>query len=147
MAETPVPREATLSFGDRIADRVTAWGGSWTFIFVTIVAIGIWMIVNVRLERAFDPYPYILLNLVLACMTVLQAPLIMMSQNRQAERDRLDAQHDYEVNTKSALEIATLKATLETIREGQWQELMMEQQRQLQLLSDLAARLEANRRD
>jgi len=142
MAETPAPpRETTLAFGDRIADRVTAWGGSWTFIFVTIVAIGIWMIVNVRLARAFDPYPYILLNLVLACMTVLQAPLIMMSQNRQAERDRLAAQHDYDVNTKSALEIATLKATLETIREGQWQELMMEQQRQLQLLSDLAARL------
>jgi len=147
MAETPAQRETTLSFGDRIADRVTAWGGSWTFIFVTIVAIGIWMIVNARWGRAFDPYPYILLNLVLACMTVLQAPLIMMSQNRQAERDRLDAQHDYEVNTKAELEIATLKATLEAIREGQWQELMMEQQRQLQLLRDLAARLVAVGRD
>jgi uncharacterized membrane protein len=143
MPETRPARETTRSFGDRVADRVTAWGGSWTFIFFTIVAIGIWMMVNVRLSKAFDPYPYILLNLVLACMTVLQAPLIMMSQNRQAERDRLDAQHDYEVNTRAELEIAALKARFDVLQEGQWQELMREQQRQLQLLTDLATRLPA----
>jgi len=106
-----------LSFGDRVADRVTAFGGSWTFIVLTIAAIAVWMLINAAMAKAFDAYPYILLNLVLACLTVLQAPLIMMSQNRQAARDRLDAQHDYEVNTKAEMEILGLHAKLDELRE------------------------------
>src|SRR6266446_5353211 len=136
----PEPAEASLSFGDRVADRVTAFGGSWTFISFTVVAITVWMLINASMAKPFDVYPYILLNLVLACMTVLQAPLIMMSQNRQAARDRLDAQHDYEVNTKAELEIAGLQAKLDEIRDVQWIELMKVQQQQLALLTELAAR-------
>ena len=114
-----VPPDSTqtqLSLGDRVADRVTAFGGSWTFIALTIAAIALWMLLNAVMANAFDAYPYILLNLVLACMTVLQAPLIMMSQNRQAARDRVEAQHDYEVNAKAELEIAALRGRLDETR-------------------------------
>ena len=138
-----VPSDATedsMSLGDRVADRVTALGGSWTFIFLTVAAIAIWMFANAAIAKPFDPFPYILLNLVLACLTVLQAPLIMMSQNRQASRDRLDAQHDYEVNTKAEMEVAGLHAKLDEIRDVQWLELMKIQQQQLALLTELAAR-------
>jgi len=138
-----VPPDATqdsASLGDRVADRVTALGGSWTFIVLTVAAIGIWMFANAAIAKPFDPFPYILLNLVLACLTVLQAPLIMMSQNRQASRDRLDAQHDYEVNMKAEMEVAGLHAKLDEIRDVQWLELMKIQQQQLALLTELAAR-------
>jgi uncharacterized membrane protein len=137
---TPQPSE-TESLGDRLADRVTAFGGSWPFIFLTMLAIGTWMVINAAMSKAFDPYPYILLNLVLAVLTVLQAPLIMMSQNRQASRDRQDQQHDYEVNTKAELEIAALQARLDQVQSGEWVELMKIQQQQLELLNQLASRL------
>ena len=132
------PSEPQTSFGERLADVVTAFGGSWTFIFVTAVFIAGWMVVNAVMARSFDAYPYILLNLVLACLTVLQAPFIMMSQNRQASRDRAEAQHDYEVNAKAELEIATLQAKLDEIRDTQWAELIKAQQQQLELLTELA---------
>ena len=92
----PEPAEASLSFGDRVADRVTAFGGSWTFISFTVVAITVWMLINAAIAKPFDAYPYILLNLVLACLTVLQAPLIMMSQSsRSAGRPaRLRSKHE-----------------------------------------------------
>src|SRR5262249_40287639 len=111
------PPQEVMSFGDRFADRVTQYGGSWSFILVTIVAIAGWMVVNAYMMKAFDAYPYILLNLVLACMTVLQAPLIMMSQNRQASRDRLDARHDYDVNTKAETEITPVQRKGEALLE------------------------------
>jgi uncharacterized membrane protein len=136
----PGTSQAGESMGDRVADRVTAFGGSWTFIFLTVVAIGAWMLLNASVTKPFDAFPYILLNLVLACLTVLQAPLIMMSQNRQAAHDRQDAQHDYEVNTKAELEVAGLHAKLDDIRDVQWLELMKIQQQQLALLAELAAR-------
>jgi uncharacterized membrane protein len=107
--------DATQALGDRVADRVTGFGGSWPFIFLTMAAIGAWMLINAALARPFDAYPYILLNLVLASLTVLQAPLIMMSQNRQAVRDRQDALHDYEVNTKAELEILALHAKIDDL--------------------------------
>jgi uncharacterized membrane protein len=139
----PDAGQAPPSVGDRVADRVTAFGGSWTFIFLTMAAIAVWMLVNAAMSKAFDAYPYILLNLVLACMTVLQAPLIMMSQNRQAARDRLEAQHDYEVNTKAELEIVGLHAKLDEIRDGKWVELMKAQEQQLALLAQLAEHQQA----
>ena len=139
----PAPGEESVSFGDRIADRVTALGGSWSFIFLTIAAIGIWMFANASMGRPFDPFPYILLNLVLACMTVLQAPLIMMSQNRQADRDRSEAKHDYEVNTKAEMEIVGLHAKFDEIRDVRWLELMRAQDEQIALLTQLLARQKA----
>jgi uncharacterized membrane protein len=114
---SPPSTEPAPPLSERVADRVAEFGGSWTFIFLTIAAIAVWMLINAAMAKAFDAYPYILLNLVLACLTVLQAPLIMMSQNRQAARDRLDAQHDYEVNTKAEMEILGLHAKLDEIRE------------------------------
>jgi uncharacterized membrane protein len=108
-------RSSTPSLGDRVADHVTAFGGSWPFIVLTIAAIAGWMAINAAMPKPFDAYPYILLNLVLASLTVLQAPLIMMSQNRQTTRDREDAQHDYEVNTKAELEILALHGKLDDL--------------------------------
>jgi uncharacterized membrane protein len=131
--------QVPVSFGDRLADQVAAFGGSWTFIFLAFVAIAVWMLINAALAKAFDPYPYILLNLVLSCLAALQAPIIMMSQNRQAVHDRLDAQHDYEVNTKAEMEIVALHAKLDEIREQKWVELMKVQEQQLALLARLAS--------
>jgi len=138
--EAPDAGRASESIGDRVADQVTAFGGSWTFIFFTVAAIAGWMVVNTVMASAFDAYPFILLNLVLACLTVLQAPLIMMSQNRQTARDRLAAQHAYEINAKAELEVAGLHAKLDDIRDVEWMELMKLQQQQLGLLAELAAR-------
>jgi uncharacterized membrane protein len=129
-----------LPLGDRVADRVSAFGGSWTFIALTIVAITVWMLINAVMAKAFDAYPYILLNLVLACLTVLQAPLIMMSQNRQAARDRQDAQHDYDVNTKAEIEILGLHAKLDEIRDDKWVQLMKAHQQQIALLTQLTGK-------
>jgi uncharacterized membrane protein len=134
----PPEAAASSSAGDRVADRVAAFGGSWTFILLAIAAIALWTLINARIAKAFDPYPYILLNLVLSCLAALQAPVIMMSQNRQAARDRLDAQHDYEVNTKAEMEIVGLHAKLDEIRDEKWVELMKAQEKQLALLAQLA---------
>ena len=130
--------EEQLSFGGRVADRITALGGSWRFIFITIGAIVAWIVVNEVMGKAFDPYPYILLNLMLGCVAALQAPFIMMSQNRQAAHDRLNAQHDYEVNTKAEIEIVGLHAKLDEIRDVKWIELMRLQEQQIALLTQLA---------
>ena len=127
-----------MRFGDRLADRVAAFGGSWAFILIAVAAISVWMLINVMLDKdAFDPYPYILLNLVLSCTAALQAPIIMMSQNRQASHDRMDAKQDYEVNTKAEMEIVALHAKLDEIREHKWMELMEAQEQQLALLKQL----------
>ncbi len=94
--------EKDLTFGQRIADRVATFGGSWVFISIFFVLLVLWMLVNSQflLSRPFDPYPYILLNLVLSCLAAIQAPIIMMSQNRQESRDRLRSENDYQVNLK-----------------------------------------------
>jgi CRP/FNR family cyclic AMP-dependent transcriptional regulator len=97
-----------LTFGQRIADRVAAFGGSWPFIILFVAATAAWMAINVMRFAGFDPYPFILLNLALAIVTALQAPLIMMSQNRQAMKDKLLAENDYQVNLKSEMEIAAI---------------------------------------
>jgi uncharacterized membrane protein len=129
-----------LSLGDRIADRVASFGGSWTFIGIAVAAISVWMGINIVSGKPFDPYPYILLNLVLSCLAALQAPVIMMSQNRQGAHDRLDAQHDYEVNTKAEIEIVALHAKLDEIRDEKWAQLVAMQEQQLTLLARIIAR-------
>ena len=134
-----LPFEERLTFGDRVADQVASFGGSWRFIFIALGLIFGWMVLNLRMPRAFDPYPYILLNLVLSCLAALQAPVIMMSQNRQAARDREQARQDYEVNTKAELEIVALPAKLDELRTQKWIDLMQAQEQQLELLSRLTA--------
>lgn len=127
------------SFGEQAADNVAAFGGSWTFIFIFGVILLSWVSLNsfILLTRAFDPYPYILLNLFLSMIAALQAPVIMMSQNRQAARDRLDAAHDYEVNLKAELEIRSLHEKLDILREQKWLELIGIRQRQIKLLEEI----------
>lgn len=116
---------ASLSFGDRIADRMAAFGGSWTFLGVFVVCLAAWVLLNtVVLAGGFDPYPYILLNLFLSMLASIQAPIIMMSQNRHAARDRVRATHDYEVNLKAEIEIMALQEKLDEMRAKDLAELL-----------------------
>ncbi|MCZ8376946.1 MAG: DUF1003 domain-containing protein [Beijerinckiaceae bacterium] len=109
--------EDSLTFGQRVADKVAYWGGSWPFIIGFALVMLLWIGANIALAaKAFDPYPFILLNLVLSTLAAIQAPIIMMSQNRQAARDRLQALHDYEVNLKAELEIMALHERLDRAR-------------------------------
>ena len=107
------------SFGDNVADAIARVGGSWTFIISFLVFLGVWTLANVWLlgRATFDPYPFVFLNLVLSMIAALQAPVIMMSQNRQTERDRLAASHDYEVNLKAEIEILALHEKLNALRQ------------------------------
>ena len=131
------------TFGERIADRVAKFGGSWTFILIFFGVLILWVVLNSYLlfsyNETFDPYPYILLNLFLSMLAALQAPVIMMSQNRQAAKDRLDAQHDYEVNLKAELEILSLHEKLDDLRDQKWIELVKIQQQQIGLLETIVA--------
>ena len=132
--------EDELTFGQKIADKVAAFGGSWTFIIAFGAVLIAWVVLNsvILAKRGnWDPYPYILLNLFLSMLAALQAPVIMMSQNRQAAKDRLDAQHDYEINLKAELEIQALHEKMDQLREGQWADLVMMQQAQIRLLTEL----------
>ncbi len=133
--------DAQLTFGERVADQVARFGGSWTFIGLFFLALLVWMMVNAEIVRAFDPYPFILLNLVLSCVAALQAPVIMMSQNRMAEKDRLDARSDYEVNLRAEMEIMGLHAKLEAMKEREWAEFLALQREQLDALRRIEARL------
>jgi uncharacterized membrane protein len=128
----------TRGLGERVADKVAAVGGSWKFIICFGVVLVIWMLVNsFVLAKAFDPYPFILLNLVLSCLAAVQAPIIMMSQNRQAAVDRLNAENDYQVNVKSELEILQVHEQLELLRARDWALLVELQNRQIEMLQSL----------
>lgn len=126
------------SVGDRIADRVARFGGSWAFILSFMGMLVVWVVGNGALLAGwftpFDPYPYIFLNLILSMVAALQAPLIMMSQNRQAERDRVAASLDYEVNLKAEIEIMALHEKLDELRSHQLAEMMAEQKALLRTL-------------
>lgn len=121
----PVARDAVaefeeqFTFGQRLADRIASFGGSWPFIGIFLTMMAIWMTWNVERPQPFDPYPFILLNLVLSCLAALQAPVIMMSQNRMAAKDRVDARHDYEVNLKAEMEIMALHAKFDELHARQ----------------------------
>jgi len=137
-----------LTFGQRMADRVATFGGSWVFISIFAVVMVTWVFLNsfilIKLDKSFDPYPYILLNLFLSMLAAIQAPIILMSQNRQASKDRLSAEHDYEVNLKAELEIMALHEKMDLLREKQWAELISMQQEQLRILSKLTEDLKKN---
>lgn len=132
--------QADLTLGEHLADRLADFGGSWIFIGVFAGVIFVWMMLNsfILLSRPFDPYPYILLNLVLSCLAALQAPVIMMSQNRQEDRDRLRAMHDYQVNLKAELEIRQLHWKLDQLLHHQWRRLLEIQRIQTDLMEELA---------
>lgn len=138
-AHRPVARnpnetyEQHLSAGDRLADSMARIGGSWSFIGGFLVFLLVWSVGNLVLaNRAFDPYPFIFLNLVLSMLAAVQAPIIMMSQNRQSQHDRIDAAHDYEVNLKAEIEIMALHDKLDQLRNEQLQTILLR-------IEDLAA--------
>ncbi|MBL9105562.1 MAG: DUF1003 domain-containing protein [Myxococcales bacterium] len=148
LQDRPISRDALKdaheqrTLGERVADRIAAFGGSWTFIITCLGLLSCWMLVNSLVlpgDRAFDPYPFILLNLGLSMLAALQAPVILMSQNRQAARDRTDAAHDYEVNLKAELEIRHLHEKLDELREQKWLALVEMQQKQIEMLQRLLA--------
>ena len=131
-----------LTIGERVADKVADFGGSWSFILVFFLIMGVWIAINstVLLTRAFDPYPYILLNLMLSLLAAIQAPVIMMSQNRQEARDRLRAENDYKVNLKAEIEIRALNEKMDQLLHNQWVRLLEIQQIQMEMLDDIAER-------
>ena len=136
------PPEAPPTRGQRAADTVARFGGSWVFVglfgAVMLGWVGLNGLLLVARGHTFDPYPYILLNLFLSMLAAVQAPVILMSQNRQAERDRASAEHDYEVNLKAELEIMALHDKIDALRQTQWNELLQLQRQQLAQLAQLA---------
>lgn len=138
-----------LTFGQKVADKVASFGGSWPFIGIFALILALWIGVNVAMlmafhKKPFDPYPFILLNLFLSMLAAIQAPVIMMSQNRHAAQDRLAAEHDYEINLKAELEIMTLHHKLDELREQQWKQLIELQKQQIDLLESLNKTLPDN---
>jgi uncharacterized membrane protein len=126
------------SFGDRLSDKMATFGGSWFFLILFTFFLVAWITFNELGPKAeeFDPYPYILLNLILSCLAAVQAPIIMMSQNRQEAKDRLRSQHDYQVNLKAELEIRQLHMKIDQLLKHQWQRMLEIQQLQFELMRE-----------
>lgn len=131
--------DSTLTFGQRLSDRIASFGGSWKFIIIFFCILVLWTSVNTLILafKPFDPYPFILLNLILSCLAAIQAPIIMMSQNRQEAKDRLRASHDYQVNLKAELEIRQLHQKLDHLLSRQWERLVEIQEVQIELLNEM----------
>jgi uncharacterized membrane protein len=144
---THAEHDKPLTFGQRVADKVASFGGSWPFIGIFAAFLAIWVGLNVFLlfshKHPFDPFPYILLNLFLSMLAAIQAPVIMMSQNRQSANDRIVAQHDYEVNLKAEVEIVALHQKIDELRVQQWEALMQLQAEQLARLDQIETSLKA----
>ena len=136
--ETSLEQKWTL--GERLADKIATFGGSWTFLICFAIFLGLWITINtvVMVTRPTDPYPFILLNLILSCLAAIQAPIIMMSQNRQEAKDRLRSQNDYQINLKAELEIQHLHEKLDHLLLHQWERLAQIQEIQLDLLSEMS---------
>jgi uncharacterized membrane protein len=134
--------EKSVTFGQHVADRVASFGGSWTFIGFFALVLAVWISLNsfALLSHPFDSYPFILLNLVLSCLAAIQAPVIMMSQNRMEVRDRLRSENDYQVNLKAELEIRHLHEKLDVLLKHQWQKLLEIQQIQMDFMKELVRR-------
>lgn len=132
-----------LTLGQRVADKVATFGGSWTFIISFGLFLLCWIVMNafVLANRSFDPYPFILLNLILSCLAAIQAPIIMMSQNRQEEKDRSRAKKDYMINLKSELEIRNLHEKVDHLIMHQQQELLEIQRVQIEMMNDILLRI------
>ncbi|OGQ97401.1 MAG: hypothetical protein A2521_08345 [Deltaproteobacteria bacterium RIFOXYD12_FULL_57_12] len=134
--------QSAATLGQRLADHIAAVGGSWTFITWFVVVLLAWIGINttVLVARPFDPYPFIFLNLILSCLAAIQAPVIMMSQNRQEARDRLHAMRDYQVNLKAELEIRHLHQKLDHLLSHQWERLVAIQEIQMELIDEVRGR-------
>jgi uncharacterized membrane protein len=128
-----------LKVGDRIADKVASFGGSWKFIIIFFAILIVWISANslLLLLRPFDPYPFILLNLILSCLAAIQAPIIMMSQNRQEMKDRIRSENDYKINLKSEIEIRTLHEKVDHLLLDQWSKMMKIQEIQIEILEEI----------
>ena len=138
--------EEQLSFGQRVADRFAQIIGSWRFIIIQSVLLAIWIALNVTAQvYRWDPYPFILLNLAMSFQAAYAAPILMMSQNRQAEKDHLQAKNDYEVNLKAELEIMQLHEKFNELRDSLWVDLMRLQQQQIEMLERLLSEDRAHR--
>ncbi|MGW8161025.1 MAG: DUF1003 domain-containing protein [Desulfobulbales bacterium] len=131
--------ESGLNWSQRLSDRLAQFGGSWKFIIIFGAILLAWVLVNSAFFflKPFDPYPYIFLNLLLSCLAAIQAPVIMMSQNRQEEKDRLRVIHDYQVNLKAELEIRQLHQKLDHLLSHQWERLVAIQEVQMELLTEM----------
>ena len=134
--------EGEWTLGERLADRIATFGGSWIFLILFGLFLLVWISINSFILYAHppDPYPYILLNLILSCLAAIQAPIIMMSQNRQEAKDRLRSEHDYQVNLKADLEIRHLHEKLDHLLSHQWERLAQIQEIQLELLAEISRR-------
>ena len=137
--------DAQLTFGERLADKVAAFGGSWAFIILFGLVLVAWVLLNTEVLKlvglSFDPYPFIFLNLILSMLAAIQAPVIMMSQNRQADKDRMAASHDYEVNLKAELEILQLHEKMDELRLARWDALIRMQQDQIAALNEIKSQI------
>jgi len=135
--------EAKLTLGMRLADKIASFGGSWTFIIAFFSFILVWMGINIWIlaTRSFDPFPFILLNLILSCLAAIQAPIIMMSQNRKEQKDRIRGEHDYKINLKAELEIKLLSEKIDHIIVHQNKKLLEIQEIQTDYLEDLVKKL------
>ena len=131
--------EKQLTFGARLSDKLSAFGGSWRFIIIFFMLLAIWVIINSinLVNKNFDPYPFILLNLILSCLAAIQAPIIMMSQNRMETKDRIRARNDYVVNLKAELEIRNLNERIDNLLTAQWQRLLEIQKIQMDIMNEL----------
>jgi uncharacterized membrane protein len=128
-----------LTFGENLSDKISTFGGSWKFINIFLFVLFLWIILNtfILVSHRFDPYPYILLNLVLSCVAAIQAPVIMMSQNRQEARDRMRSENDYKINLKSELEIRQLHLKMDHLLTSQWERMAEIQDIQISLIEEL----------
>ncbi len=117
--------ETNLTFGQKLADKIAKFGGSWAFISFFGIVLVVWMTINTihLFEQPFDPYPFILLNLVLSCLAAVQAPVILMSQNRQSARDRISSENDYQTNLKAELQTRQINAKLDLLMKHHWQDM------------------------
>lgn len=131
--------------GDRIADKVALFGGSWNFIILFFGILFAWMLVNsyYLLTKPFDPFPFILLNLILSCIAAIQAPIIMMSQNRQEKKDRIRSENDYKINLKSEIEIRTLHEKVDHLLLDQWSKMMNIQEIQIEILEEIRDKIKS----
>lgn len=131
--------ESKATRGEKIADKVASFGGSWTFIIIFLVLLVLWMGINTTLlmSKPFDPYPYIFLNLILSCLAAIQAPVIMMSQNRQESKDRIRGENDYKTNLKAELEIQHINEKVDKLINDQWKHLLEIQQMQMEMIGEL----------
>jgi uncharacterized membrane protein len=132
------------TIGEKISDKVASFGGSWKFIISFFTILMVWIMINslYLISKPFDPFPFILLNLVLSCIAAIQAPIIMMSQNRQEMKDRIRSENDYKINLKSEIEVRTLHEKVDHLLLDQWSKMMSIQEIQLEILEEIRQKIE-----